>query len=250
MGTLAVIVLSAAIGLFPVGDGPEVESIGPLDFETVILSAGSEGPLVEFLQQRLTSAGFRPGAIDGRFGGGTWQAVMAFQKHHGLDRTGEFEPDHWDLLDDQPSVRLRSTADRIEVDLGKQVLYLVKGNEVETVIPISSGNGGTFQNYTGRTVRAVTPEGTYSFYNQRNSLHTSSLGAMYKPYYFRGGYAIHGSPSVPAHPASHGCIRVTNSDMDYLREHLEIGMSIVVYGLRTENPRGIAGAASVAPTAA
>lgn len=26
--------------------------------------------------------------------------------------------------------------------------------------------------------------------------------------YFRGGFAIHGYPSVPAYPASHGCVRI------------------------------------------
>ena len=59
---------------------------------------------------------------------------------------------------------------------------------------------------------------------------------MYKPYYFRGGYALHGSLSVPSYPASHGCIRVTNSDMDYLRQHLELGMSVYVYGKNTTAP--------------
>jgi len=210
----------------------------------------SGNSLVEFLQQRLITAGYRPGAVDGQFGGGTWQAVMAFQKHHGLERSGVFEPKHWQLLGHKPTVRMRSTPDRVEVDLGKQVLYLVKDNEVQTVLPVSSGNGATFENYTGRTVRAVTPEGVYAFYKERNYMHTSYLGAMYKPYYFRGGYAIHGSPSVPAGPASHGCIRVTNSDMDFLREHLEIGMSIIVYGQRTENPTGIIYPALLGATAA
>ena len=31
---------------------------------------------------------------------------------------------------------------------------------------------------------------------------------MYYPSYFVGGYAIHGSPSVPRYPVSHGCIRI------------------------------------------
>jgi lipoprotein-anchoring transpeptidase ErfK/SrfK len=62
---------------------------------------------------------------------------------------------------------------------------------------------------------------------------------MYKPYYFRGGYAIHGSPSVPGYPASHGCVRVTNADMDFLRDHLDLGMTVYVYGQRTENPPGV-----------
>ena len=34
--------------------------------------------------------------------------------------------------------------------------------------------------------------------------------------YFFKGWAIHGSPSVPAYPASHGCVRISNADADWL----------------------------------
>ena len=130
----------------------------------------------------------------------------------------------------------RQRADRIEIDLGKQVLYLVKDNEVVNVLPVSSGNGRRYLNFYGGSAKATTPEGQFEFYKQRNYNHESYLGFMYKPYYFRGGYAVHGSSSVPSYPASHGCIRVTNSDMDYLRQHLELGMSIYVYGRNTTAP--------------
>jgi lipoprotein-anchoring transpeptidase ErfK/SrfK len=62
------------------------------------------------------------------------------------------------------------------------------------------------------------------------------LGQMYNPYYFHGGYAIHGSPSVPNYPASHGCIRVTMWDMDLLLEHFEVGMAVYIYGKRKAAP--------------
>lgn len=233
------LLLSAGIVLFPPGEGPAPDP-GVVELADVVpLEKGNHGPLVDFLQQRLESAGFRPGDIDGEFGGATYQAVLAFQKHHGLERDGVFRPGDWDLLSWKPTVRLRPEADRVELDLEKQVLYLVENHEVVAVLPVSSGSGGTYVNYSGRTVRSQTPEGKYEFYFQRNYPHTSYLGAMYKPYYFRGGYAIHGSPNVPAYPASHGCVRVTNADMDFLREHLDLGMTIYVYGLHTENPPGI-----------
>jgi peptidoglycan hydrolase-like protein with peptidoglycan-binding domain len=236
---IAAILLSVGATVFPPGEGPapdpSVVELGAV----VALEPGDRGPQVEFLQQRLERAGFRPGEVDGEFGGATYQAVMAFQKQHDLERDGIFRPDDWDLLDQAATVRLREEADRIEIDLGKQVLYLVDNHQVQAVLPVSSGNGGTFINYTGRAVRAQTPEGKYSFYMQRNYHHRSYLGAMYKPYYFRGGYAIHGSPSVPGYPASHGCVRVTNADMDFLRDHLDLGMTVYVYGQRTENPPGV-----------
>lgn len=47
--------------------------------------------------------------------------------------------------------------------------------------------------------------------------------------FFRGGYAIHGSYDVPAHNASHGCIRVQPADASWLSGNfLDIGTRVVV----------------------
>ena len=239
VGYPLVILLASALSLFPPGEGPGPDPDAVQLDQRVALERGDHGPLVEHLQVRLGIAGFRPGDVDGEYGRATYQAVLAFEKYHELERNGVFEPAEWELLDVAPTVRLRSERSRIEIDLDKQVLYLVKDNAVDAVVGISSGNGATFTNYTGRQVTARTPEGEFSFYLERNYNHRSYLGTMYKPFYFYGGYAIHGSPSVPGYPASHGCVRVTNDDMDFLRTELELGMSVYLYGNRTENPPGI-----------
>ena len=47
--------------------------------------------------------------------------------------------------------------------------------------------------------------------------------------FFRGGYAIHGSPHVPLDNASHGCIRVNPVDSKWLRHNfMQIGTEVVV----------------------
>ncbi len=187
------------------------------------------------LNQRLTEAGFH--TDDGNtFGRRTRHAVYAFQKHHGLEVTGVFTKEMWDLLEVEPEMTWRREADRVEVDLDKQVLYLIEDREVELIIPISSGNGGTYLNKAGNPTRARTPEGKFEFQWEANGIRVSYLGELYRPFYFSGGYAIHGSPSVPNHPASHGCVRVTNWDMDLLREHFELGQAVYVYGKYTEPP--------------
>ena len=58
------------------------------------------------------------------------------------------------------------------------------------------------------------------------------LGQIYRPKYFIGGVAIHGSLSVPAYPASHGCVRVSVAAMDMIweQEILPRGTTVVVYG--------------------
>ncbi len=48
------------------------------------LKRGKKGAEVKKLQQRLEERGFRPGAIDGKFGQGTEAAVRAFQASEGL----------------------------------------------------------------------------------------------------------------------------------------------------------------------
>ena len=213
-------------------DTPDVASMQRVPAELALHTTGS---WVQRLNDRLAEAGFHPDGSN-EFGYLTRHAVYAFQKHHGLETTGVFTAEMWDLLEIPAEITWRREADRVEVDLDKQVLYLVEDNDVQYVLPISSGSGGTFVNHSGRVVPARTPEGRFTFQRTINGMRISYLGALYNPYYFYGGYAIHGSPSVPNYPASHGCVRVTNWDMDLLKQHLEIGQPIYVYGLRTDPP--------------
>ena len=115
-------------------------------------------------------------------------------------------------------------------------MYVVEGGEVALILPISSANGGTYRHSSGSLTRAVTPEGKFEFDRKVNGWRRSYLGSLYNPFYFRGGYAIHGSLSVPNHPASHGCIRMTMWDMDLVKTRIELGWTIYVYGKRTEAP--------------
>lgn len=201
------------------------------------LEPGDSGPWVMRLQRRLEAAGFRPGRIDGIYGKATIGAVYAFQKVSDLERDATFEDDDWAALDAFEPVTLgevEGKPDRVEVDLETQVLYLIADDEVEVILPISSGNGEYYRGRGGSWVPARTPEGSYRFTRRIDGWRISYLGALYRPFYFRGGYAIHGSSSVPPFPASHGCIRVENHDMDFLVTQLELGMPILVYGDRVE----------------
>jgi putative chitinase len=52
------------------------------------LKQGSSGPDVKALQQQLKDLGFDPNGVDGNFGPGTRDAVMAFQQSKGLQADG------------------------------------------------------------------------------------------------------------------------------------------------------------------
>jgi lipoprotein-anchoring transpeptidase ErfK/SrfK len=47
--------------------------------------------------------------------------------------------------------------------------------------------------------------------------------------YFTGGYAVHGNPSVPPYPASHGCVRVPMWIADWMFETNDYGETVYVY---------------------
>ena len=70
--------------------------------------------------------------------------------------------------------------------------------------------------------------GDFSLYRHVPGERVSYLGSLWKPWYFYGGYAIHGSSSVPAHPASHGCIRVPNWEANWFDRELHLGMSVSI----------------------
>ena len=62
-----------------------------------------------------------------------------------------------------------------------------------------------------------------------NGFDPSPLGTLYDPMYFTGGYAIHGNPSVPPFPASHGCVRVPMWLASVLYADTPYGQTVYVY---------------------
>jgi hypothetical protein len=62
------------------------------------LRVGSKGAMVTMLQQRLTSAGYGCGKIDGIFGTKTLEAVKAYQAEHGLTVDGVVGAKTWRSL--------------------------------------------------------------------------------------------------------------------------------------------------------
>jgi peptidoglycan hydrolase-like protein with peptidoglycan-binding domain len=203
-----------------------------IELRTPDLAYGDDGALVAELNRRLNAAGFN--ADDGEeFGRETRHAVYAFQKHHEMAVDGVFTSDMWDALTEPIELPRQKNADRVEVNLGKQLLYVVEDQEVIYVAPISSGNGELYTTSRGTRAHAVTPEGEYAFERKINGARRSFLGTLYNPYYFRGGFAVHGSGSVPNYPASHGCVRVTMWDSEKLKDYFFVGQAVYIYGDRT-----------------
>jgi len=109
-----------------------------------------------------------------------------------------------------------AAGDLIEVDKGRQVLFVVRNSRVVWTLNASTG---TEQPYVvdGRTELADTPVGRWTVSWVVDGNDVGALGALYRSRYFHSdGIAVHGYHSVPAYPASHGCVRVTEAAMDWI----------------------------------
>ncbi|MDP3714618.1 MAG: L,D-transpeptidase family protein [Mycobacteriales bacterium] len=187
---------------------------------------------VKLVQRQLTQQRYYIAPIDGERGPALRSAVMAFQKVNGLGADGVVGKATLAALKapKKPVLRGAGSADRVEVDLTKQVLYVVKGGAVSRVLPVSSGNGETYLQKSGAKARALTPTGYFTVQRRIIGERKADLGTLYDPQYFYKGWAIHGSNSVPAYPASHGCIRVTRTDATWLLRQIGVGTQVYLYG--------------------
>jgi lipoprotein-anchoring transpeptidase ErfK/SrfK len=194
------------------------------------LRSGAEGAEVKALQRRLHELGYQVQEADGQFGPETHHAVVAFQKVNRLGRDGVVGPVTRRALRQPRAPRPRSTKAgfHVEADLTLQVVYMVKDGRVREILDSSSASGQTYV-VDGDVRVAVTPLGSFTIQRKINAWRRSDLGLLYRPAYFIGGYALHGAPSVPPFPASHGCIRITTTAMDRWFDRLPVGTPMLVY---------------------
>lgn len=194
------------------------------------LRPGDDGARVRQLQRDLSALGYWLGTPDGTYGHLTSQAVMALQKSAGLSRDGIAGPRTLEALAAGTLPPLPAgPADRIDIDLTRQVLIVVRGGSIEHVINTSTASGETYLSH-GRPAVAVTPKGTFTVGRVHRGNEVAPLGTLYSPRYFYGGYAVHGSGSIPGYPASHGCARVSNGAMDMIwsKDLMPVGSTVVV----------------------
>ena len=204
-----------------------IMTVAPLDvpLQAVGSSSGSEAARV---QARLVELGFWLNGADGDYGLTTSQAVMAFQKWMGFpDPSGNVDEQTAQALTVE-TVRPHGRANAgtlVEIDKGKQLLFFVIDGRTEWILNVSTGNGKEYteadQNTPGETITgvALTPSGLHEVNREREEgWWEGDLGRIYRPKYFVGGIAVHGSSNIPNFPASHGCVRVSVPAMDWVWE--------------------------------
>jgi hypothetical protein len=181
-------------------------------------------------EQRLWELGYWAGPIDGKFDSASRQALIAFQKVERRARTGNLTSTELKALltASRPRPHFEGYG-HIEIDLTRQVLFVIDENgTVNRILPVSTGNERGYVDH-GQLHRAHTPRGTFKVLRKINGWRLSSLGLLYYPNYILDGVAIHGSLSVPTYPASHGCIRVPMFAAKELSGLMPLGIEVSVY---------------------
>ncbi len=207
--------------LLPTTPPPVPPTVGP----------GASGAAVAMLQQHLSALGYWVDTTGGSFDDSTEQAVWALQKTAGLQRDGVVGPSTWAALDAGVVPQPRSTSGYvIEVNLAIDVVMVVNNGHLLYTLNTSTGGGYTYSS-GGSTSVAITPSGMWHTFRVVDGTDVSSLGVLWRPRYFTGGYAIHGDTAVPPYPVSHGCVRVSNEAIDWIwANNLDpIGTTVWVY---------------------
>ena|SRR5579872_6028652 len=141
----------------------------------------------------------------------------------------------------------RIQGDRIVISIPDRKLVLLNGNSVLKVYDVAVGKPSTpsprgefsiishVKNPTWYGPHIVVPPG------KNNPLGTRWMGLSAK------GYGIHGTdvPSSIGKPASHGCIRMRQTDLEELFEMVDVGVTVELRG----EPRPMLAQAAASPSA-
>lgn len=181
-------------------------------------------------ERRLSDMGFRTGPVDGIIDSATQLALLTFQKWEGRRLTGRLTRAELRAIRSATPPRPKDPGYKhVEVDLDRQVLLLTDDEgEVTTILPVSTGSGKRYKEKRMSGL-AYTPRGRFRIYNKIEGWRKSPLGLLYYPNYFSDGLAIHGNPSVPNSPRSHGCVRIPMSAAREISEQLPVGTIVLIY---------------------
>ena len=169
---------------------------------------------------RLAEMGFGKGA----------SALKTFQKFEGRKANGRLTREEFDAVMSASPPEAKDKGYRhVEVDLDRQVLLLTDDEGVvKQVLPVSTGSNKQYREKTMSGL-AYTPRGRFRIYSKIAGWRKSPLGLLYYPSYFSDGLAIHGNPSVPDTPQSHGCIRIPMSAAVEISRQLPVGTILLIY---------------------
>ena len=225
------------------------------------LERGANGAQVETVQETLLALGFAlPAGSDGDFGGQTESAVKAFQSSVGLPQTGKIDRRSFDLLLgmrpqagkmvwDDPVAASRSVpkapsisgkAARVLIDLSEHRLFVYDASgSVQRVFPVAHGAESTptdtgvkivCEKMADPTALAAKlwPKSKGTAFGKRlidlNWYDPETRAETVSDEELHGTYE---DASIGS-KASHGCVRVSNDNIEWLYQNLSLGDLVVI----------------------
>lgn len=209
------------------------------------------------VQRILTKFAIPVGPVDGIWGPRTAQGMCTFRQIAGLPasrrtiwtsdlaKVRQYHAAYRSLGSiPAPSRNGRSTY-LLAVKTCQTMLYANGGRYVK-VFRISTGKPGygtpsgdylLGSTRPGWSCSTLYPEGCYQRTVGMNARYTtkgvlySRYGNMYNKRQIVGAYMLHGSTSVPTYPASHGCVRVSVADSDWMYRYLPNGWHSIYFSI-------------------
>jgi hypothetical protein len=181
-------------------------------------------------EARMKEMGYTTGRVDGAIDDATRTGLTVFQKWEDLKVTGRLTRHDFDAIMNAEAPQPRDPGyAHVEVDVDRQILLLIDSEGViQKMLPVSTGSNKRY-NEKGLRGLAYTPRGRFRIYAKIAGWRKSPLGLLYYPNYFSDGLAIHGNPSVPRTPQSHGCIRIPMSAAVEVSKLLPVGTIVLIY---------------------
>lgn len=191
---------------------------------------------VSDLQLRMAQLGYYIGPINGIYDLSSAKAVSNFQQANGLIPSGRVVQSTWFVLN--KGVKTVSSNNNYEPPVGKNLKVII---DTERLVLSLLIDGKVFNQYPiaiGK-YNSPSPVGEWKIankgYEAGGSFGTRWMG-LNVPW---GNYGIHGTnrPWSIGWPASAGCFRMHNEDIEIIYDWLSVGTPVVVLGTYTM-PRG------------
>lgn len=181
-------------------------------------------------ERRLADMGYPTGPVDGVIDETTRGGLLLFQKWEGREHTAQISRTEFDAIMNAEAPQPRDPGyAHVEVDVDRQLLMLIDSEGAITkMLPVSTGSNKQY-NEKGIRGLAYTPRGRFRVYAKIAGWRKSPLGLLYYPNYFSDGLAIHGNPSVPRPPQSHGCVRIPMTAAAEISRRLPVGTIVLIY---------------------
>ena len=219
------------------------------------VSAATVSPTIKESQTIMKKFGLPVGTIDGMWGPQTARGLCAFRQIASLpwSRATLNQTDlawlraynlKYSSLGQITQTNREGKSTYMLANETCQTMTYVKANRIVRVMPISTGTAGHATPNGLYTMGSTRPgwscstlypescgyhtEGMNAKYNTKGVLY-SRYGNMYNKRSVNGNILVHGSTSVPTYPASHGCIRVTVADSDWMWRYVD-PMPIMIRG--------------------